>query len=50
MVVAMVDIFHLGGAYGSRTQMEALAIALHGAGTAALGAGIYLSGQIFNMS
>jgi hypothetical protein len=49
-VVAMVVVFHLGGAYTSRSQMEALAIALHGAGTAALGAGIYLSGQIFNMS
>jgi uncharacterized membrane protein len=50
MVVAMVAVFHLGGAFASRSQMEALAIALHGAGTASLGAGIYLSGQIFNMS
>jgi uncharacterized membrane protein len=49
-VVAMVAVFHLGGAYASRSRMEALAIALHGAGSAALGAGIYLSGQIFNMS
>jgi len=45
----MVAIFHAGGAYASQ-KMEALAIALHGIGTAALGAGIYLSGQIFNMS
>lgn len=49
MVVAMVAIFHAGGAYAAR-KTEALAIALHGIGTAALGAGIYLSGQIFNMS
>jgi len=49
MVVGMVAIFHAGGAYAGQ-KMNALAIALHGIGTAALGAGIYLSGQIFNMS
>jgi uncharacterized membrane protein len=49
MVVLMVAIFHAGGAYAAQ-RMEALAMALHGIGTAALGAGIYLSGQIFNMS
>lgn len=49
MVVFMVAVFHAGGAY-SAPKMEALAMALHGIGTAALGAGIYLSGQIFNMS
>jgi uncharacterized membrane protein len=49
MVVAMVAIFHAGGAYAAQ-KMDALAMALHGIGTAALGAGIYLSGQIFNMS
>jgi uncharacterized membrane protein len=49
MVVLMVAIFHAGGAYAA-SRMESLAIALHGIGTAALGAGIYLSGQIFNMS
>jgi uncharacterized membrane protein len=49
MVVLMVAIFHAGGAYGAG-RMEALATTLHGIGTAALGAGIYLSGQIFNMS
>lgn len=49
MVVIMVAIFHAGGAYAAQ-KMDALAMALHGIGTAALGAGIYLSGQIFNMS
>ncbi len=49
MVVAMVAIFHAGGAFAGQ-KMEALAIAMHGIGTASLGAGIYLSGQIFNMS
>ena len=49
MAVLMVAIFHAGGAYAA-SRMEAFAIALHGLGTAALGAGIYLSGQIFNMS
>ncbi|HTB15443.1 MAG TPA: DUF2157 domain-containing protein [Bryobacteraceae bacterium] len=49
MVVLMVAIFHAAGAYAA-PRMDALAIALHGIGTATLGAGIYLSGQIFNMS
>jgi uncharacterized membrane protein len=49
MVVAMVAIFHAAGAYAGR-KMEVLAIALHGIGTVSLGAGIYLSGQIFNMA
>jgi uncharacterized membrane protein len=49
MAVGMVAIFHAGGAYAAQ-KMDALAMALHGIGTAALGAGIYLSGQIFNMS
>jgi len=49
MVVLMVAVFHTGGAFAA-SRMEALAIALHGIGTATLGAGIYLAGQIFNMS
>jgi uncharacterized membrane protein len=49
LAVGMVAIFHAGGAYASQ-KMDALAIALHGIGTASLGAGIYLAGQIFNMS
>jgi uncharacterized membrane protein len=49
MVVLMVAVFHLGGAFAA-PRMEPLATALHGIGIATLGAGIYLSGQIFNMS
>jgi uncharacterized membrane protein len=49
MVVLMVAIFHAAGAFAD-SRMEALATALFGIGTAALGAGIYLSGQIFNMA
>lgn len=49
MVVAMVAIFHASGAYAA-PRMDALAMALHGIGTAALGAGIALAGQIFNLS
>lgn len=48
LVLLMVASFHAGGAWASRS-MEPLAIALHGIGTAALGAGIFLSGQIFNI-
>jgi uncharacterized membrane protein len=49
MVVLMVAVFHAGGAYAA-SRMDALAMALHGIGTALLGAAIALSGQIFNMS
>lgn len=49
LVVLMVAVFHACGAYAGQ-KMEALATALHGIGTAALGAGIALSGQIFNMA
>jgi uncharacterized membrane protein len=49
MAVGMVAIFHAAGAYAGQ-KMESLATALHGVGTAALGAGIALSGQIFNMA
>ncbi len=48
LVLLMVAAFHIGGALARRT--DALAITLHGVGTVALGAGIYLSGQIFNMN
>jgi uncharacterized membrane protein len=48
MVVAMVAVFHAAGAWAA-TRMEPLAMALHGIGTVLLGAGIFLSGQIFNM-
>jgi uncharacterized membrane protein len=49
LVLLMVAIFHVGGAF-AQDRFDGLAMALHGLGTAALGAGIYLSGQIFNMS
>jgi hypothetical protein len=48
LVLVLVAIFHLaGGIFPSR--FPALAMALHGVGTAALGAGIFLSAQIFNL-
>jgi uncharacterized membrane protein len=49
IVVLMVLVFHAAGAYAGQ-KMEPLAMVLHGIGTASLGAGIYLSGQIFNLS
>lgn len=48
IVLAMVAAFHIGAALGARFS-EALATTLHAVGTAALGAGIFLSGQIFNL-
>ncbi len=48
LVLAMIAVFHL--AAGALTpRLEALGIALHGVGTVALGAGIFLAGQIFNL-
>jgi uncharacterized membrane protein len=49
VVLAMVAVLHAGGAVASRTS-GALAATLHAVGTGALGAGIYLSGQIFHMA
>src|ERR1017187_695854 len=47
LVLAMIAGFHL--AAGALTpRLRALGIALHGVGTAALGAGIFLAAQIFN--
>ena len=48
IVLAMVAVLHLAGAVGARFS-PALATTLHAAGTAALGAGIFLSGQIFHL-
>jgi hypothetical protein len=47
-VVAKVLVFHLAGAW-TAPRLPRLATALHGLGTLALGAGIFLSGQIFNL-
>jgi len=48
LVLAMVAAFHLAGAWFAEKQ-EFLSSALHGVGTAALGGGIFLAGQIFNL-
>jgi len=47
-VLALVAAFHLLGA-ASAERVPRLAPALHGVGTLALGAGIFLAGQIFNL-
>jgi uncharacterized membrane protein len=49
LLLGMVAIFHIAGAC-SAERSRLLSTALHATGTAALGAGIYLSGQIFNMA
>jgi len=48
LVLLMVAIFHVAGAM-VRARFENLATALHGLGTVALGAGIFLAAQIFNL-
>jgi len=49
LVLALVAVLHAGGAIASRSS-PALSATLHAIGTAALGAGIFLSGQIFHMA
>lgn len=48
LVLSKVALFHLGGVWFT-VRMPRLAAALHGLGTLALGAGIFLAGQIFNL-
>jgi uncharacterized membrane protein len=48
LVVMMVAVFHIAGALTAQYS-ENFAITLHGVGTASLGAGIFLAGQIFNL-
>jgi uncharacterized membrane protein len=48
-VLALVGLFHAGGAFASG-RFAALATTLHAVGTIALGAGIFLAGQIFNLN
>ena len=48
LVMAMVAIFHLGGAW-ARNQYHGLSTALHAVGTVSTGAAIALVGQIFNI-
>lgn len=47
-VVSMVAAFHIGGALAAG-RFEALAVTLHAVGTIALGAGIFLVGQIYHL-
>jgi uncharacterized membrane protein len=49
VVLLLVTCFHAGGA-AVAGRFEALSIAMHTVGTIALGAGIALAGQIFNLS
>ena len=48
LVLALVGVFHVAGAVFSE-KFPALSLALHGVGTAALGAGVFLAAQIFNL-
>src|SRR5258707_5968468 len=48
LVLAMVAVFHLAAGILGR-KVEIVGVALHFAGTAALGAAIFLSAQIFNL-
>ena len=48
LVLAMVAVFHVAASFFSE-QSAGLRSALHGLGTIALGAGIFLSAQIFNL-
>ena len=47
LVLALVAIFHAGGAATER--FSALSVTLHAVGTVSLGAGIFLTGQIFHL-
>lgn len=49
LVLLMVGVFHVSGAAVAQ-RFEGLSIALHTVGTFALGAGIGLAGQIYNLS
>jgi uncharacterized membrane protein len=48
VVVAFVAMFHIGGAFASE-RFPAMGTTLHAVGTVALGAGIFLAGQVFNL-
>ena len=49
LVLAMIAVTHAGGAFAVRSS-AGLSATLHAVGTGALGAGIYLAGQIFNIA
>jgi uncharacterized membrane protein len=48
LVLSLVAAFHLGAA-AAADRFPGMATTLHGVGTLALGAGIFLAGQIFNL-
>jgi len=48
LVVTMIAVFHIA-AGALMPRLRVLGIALHAVGTVALGAGIFLAGQIFNL-
>ena len=48
LVTALVAVFHVGGAMTAE-RFPAMSSTLHAIGTMALGAGIFLAGQIFNL-
>ena len=48
LVIALVAVFHVGGALASE-RFPAMADTLHVIGTIALGAGVFLAGQIFHL-
>jgi uncharacterized membrane protein len=49
LVLAMIAVAHVGGAFAAQ-KSPGLSATLHTVGTGALGAGIYLAGQIFHMA
>jgi len=49
LVLAMIAVAHVGGAFAAKTS-AGLSATLHAVGTGALGAGVYMAGQIFNMA
>ena len=48
LVLLLVAVFHAGGALAAE-RFNPLSTVLHAVGTAALGAGIFMAGQIFNL-
>jgi hypothetical protein len=48
LVLAMVGVFHVAAVFLGE-KVPAIGVALHVAGTACLGAGVYLAAQIFNL-
>ncbi|HET8668440.1 MAG TPA: DUF2157 domain-containing protein [Terriglobales bacterium] len=48
LVLALMAVLHVGGALASK-RFPALGTALHSVGTIALGGGVFLAGQIFNL-